>query len=1034
MTTPRNRHAPGDPDRPFAIALERLAEDLVGPPVEGDVITDVPSDRFLTGVLFPPRTGADPEELEEQEVATDELDDKGASRRETMVRPSAAGLSFSLRTPEGHQPAIVVEISGARYRPELAGDGERPVWRREAVHGEGLFALPHPPVDLGAEFGPGFADFRLTLVTTPAADGTLMVTAAVSSTRTARASGAGSETSRIDINTNALFEFEMRIRPFDASEFVPRPLARAETDDEEAEAASAALLWRDAAEYATGHTCAAHWEASGGVVDEIRTAWLPATLVPATSASGAAPFRALGDLLRADDLAEGSPEDVVAATTALVEAYRTFIRGERDRIATAVPPSLARVAHDHLDECARAADRMAGGIAMLAGSPELMRAFQLANRAMAMQYDWSLRRKPHQPPALVWRPFQLAFVLLALASTADRTHADRETMDLVWFPTGGGKTEAYLLLTAFAIFARRLRQGDDRGAGVTVIMRYTLRLLTIQQFERAAAMILAAERVRREHRGGAPSGEPIGLGLWLGSATTPNTLAEAAKGDGTATHEQLRTCPACSEPLAWTVLSDRVAVTCSSGADCEVGELGELPLWTVDEDVYRARPSLVIGTADKFAQIVRKPETAALFGCGREPPDLIVQDELHLISGPLGTMAALYECAIDVLCSHAGRRPKIVGSTATIRRAGEQVRRLFDRATCQFPPPGIDGANSGFAVGDPERPGRLYVGVTTAGHSKQQMLQLVAASLLQSARAAPMTARERDALWTLVSYHNSLRELGGSVTLMRLNMEDTMARLARTRNEDRLPVPDQIEITSRIPSASIAGVLERLAARSESGEAVDVALATNMISVGVDVERLGLMLVDGQPKGIAEYIQATSRVGRSSTPGLVVGVYNARRARDRSRYETHRTWHQALYRDVEPTVVTPFAPRARDRALHAPFVALCAHRLPHLFERPSVDAAERSVLEEVAELLVARARAVDPDEAEAVAATLAARIDEWCAREPAAWWNDSEPEALLMSAEWAAQRRADKRSARRAWPTPNSLRGVEATVNIELEG
>lgn len=1035
MSAEWNPHAPGAPNRPFALALDRLAGDLIGPPAEGDVITDVPSDRFVTGVLFPLRTEEDEADIEDGDPATDEPEDAPSARRETAVRPSAAGLSFSLDVPDGVEAAIEVEITAARYGPEMRNGTEPLVWHRKAIHGDDLFPLPERirDHDLGETFGADFADFKLTLVALPTSDGTVTVTAAVASTRMQKASGKGSDTSRLDINANALFEFMMRIRPFGGSRFVPRPIARAAADETDAEVNAAALLWRDCAEYATGHTCAAHWVETAGTVEEIRTAWLPATLVEATSAAGATAFHGLGDALEAGRLAEGAPAEVAAALMALVAAYREWISGERRRIDGDVPQHLVSQARDHLGVCEEAVERMAAGIAALRELPALMTAFQLANRAMALQYEWSQLRRPREPTVLTWRPFQLAFVLLALTSTAERNDEARRTMDLVWFPTGGGKTEAYLLLTAFAIFARRLRHGDEAGAGVTVLMRYTLRLLTIQQFERAAAMILAAEIVRREHRGSI-GGAQIGLGLWLGSATTPNKVAEAAKSDGTSTHAQLTRCPCCDSPLTWTVHLDRVVVHCPENAGCEVGALGELPISTVDEDVYRVRPSLVIGTADKFAQVARNPNTAALFGAGGLPSDLIVQDELHLISGPLGTMAALYECAIDALCAVAGRGPKIVGSTATIRRAGEQVRRLFDRATFQFPPPGLDATNSGFAVGDPARSGRLYVGVTTAGRSKQQVLQVVAASLLQSARAAALTARERDALWTLVSYHNSLRELGGSVTLMRLNVEDTMNRLADTRGEERFHVPDQIEVTSRIASAEIGSVLKRLEKTCASGEAVDVALATNMISVGVDVDRLGLMLVDGQPKGIAEYIQATSRVGRSATPGLVVGIYSARRARDRSRYETHRTWHQALYRDVEPTVVTPFAPRARDRALHAPFVALCAHRIPDLFARPELARAERATLAEIADAIVARARSVDADEAAAVAAALAARIEEWCARDPSTWWADSDPEALLMSAEWAAQRKAGRRMPRRAWPTPNSLRGVEATVNIELEG
>src|SRR5690606_39038159 len=133
----------------------------------------------------------------------------------------------------------------------------------------------------------------------------------------------------------------------------------------------------------------------------------------------------------------------------------------------------------------------------------------------------------------------------------------------------------------------------------------------------------------------------------------------------------------------------------------------------------------------------------------------------------------------------------------------------------------------------------------------------------------------------------------------------------RSETARRLAAP--IELTSRVSSSEIPDLLEQLELKQGDEDAVDSVLASNMISVGVDVTRLGLMLVQGQPKTIAEYIQATSRVGRGSVPGLVVTLYNANKSRDRSRYETFESWHRSLYRDVEPTSVTPFAPRARDR-------------------------------------------------------------------------------------------------------------------------
>ena len=324
-----------------------------------------------------------------------------------------------------------------------------------------------------------------------------------------------------------------------------------------------------------------------------------------------------------------------------------------------------------------------------------------------------------------------------------------------------------------------------------------------------------------------------------------------------------------------------------------------------------------------------------LFGIGTEhdPPDLILQDELHLISGPLGTMVGIYESAIDIMCSSAGTRPKVVGSTATIRRAGHQVRALFDRVAFQFPPSAIDSDDAFFAVKDEEAAGRTHVGVTTAGRSAKFMLQGVAASLLQSGYALPDPAN-RDAYWTLVAYFNSLRELGGALVLVEDDVGSSLRILGRRYGEVPRPLDALHELTSRVSQAEIRDLLDELALKAGEPGAVDVLLASNMISVGVDIPRLTTMIVNGQPKTVAEYIQATSRVGRGAHPGLIVTVYNAGRARDRARYETFVEWHSALYRDVEATSVTPWAARARDRAIHAVLVALTRGFMPEMADQP----------------------------------------------------------------------------------------------------
>jgi len=466
----------------------------------------------------------------------------------------------------------------------------------------------------------------------------------------------------------------------------------------------------------------------------------------------------------------------------VAEAYSDWIESRVVELDT-LSQQLRRQGDEHISLCRKALARIEKGTAMIRDIPDVGMAFRLANRAMHVQHSWKENRKQATDRTeLTWHPFQLAFALLTIASVSDNADVDRGVMDLLWFPTGGGKTEAYLLITAHIIFLRRLRgRGSNAGTGVAVFMRYTLRLLTVQQYQRAASLICACDVIRR---GMAESGsvaipshfaseEPISLGLWVGQDSTPNTISaaiEALKEGSASSPAQVRHCPECSGELEWkpSPANDRIWACCKS-AGCSLSQSGgHLPIWTVDEDVYRELPSLIIGTVDKYAQIARRPESAFLFGLGvdRLPPDLVIQDELHLISGPLGTLAGVYEIAVDELCSFKGTRPKVIGSTATIRRAEEQIRALFDRAAFQFPPPGLDHSNSGFAMVDPDAPGRIYVGVTTSGRSAKFTLQAVAASLLQSACDPNFSKDESDPYWTLVAYFNSLRELGGAVVLM----------------------------------------------------------------------------------------------------------------------------------------------------------------------------------------------------------------------------------------------------------------------------
>ncbi len=679
-----------------------------------------------------------------------------------------------------------------------------------------------------------------------------------------------------------------------------------------------------------------------------------------------------------------------------------------------------------------------------------------------------------------WHPFQLAFILLNLPSVTKLDHPDRSDKhdalaDLLWFPTGGGKTEAYLGLSAYTMGLRRLQgtiEGHSGENGVAVLMRYTLRLLTIQQFQRATALLCACESIRREDEK-TWGGTPFRIGLWVGRRTTPNTTAQAEEavklakgqnqgGGNVGTPYQLTYCPWCGSKIdkgknlkveaynqgagrTFTFCGDRRGPNCLFTQKQAPGE--GLPVVVVDEEIYRRLPTLLIATVDKFAQMPWNGAVQMLFGqvnghCNRHgfrspevedadshpktktglppartqphppvrPPDLIIQDELHLISGPLGTLVGLYETAVDRLCTWevGGHkvRPKVIASTATIRKAGDQVHALFLRTVNVFPPQGLDIGDNFFSLQRPpseEYPGRKYLGICAPGRRLKATLIRVYQAFLSAGQALyDKYGLAADPWMTLVGYFNSMRELGGMRRLVDDDVRTRLAKMERRGLAKRWLDGDYLqELTSRIASSQIPEILDRLevpfnpaldAKRKEMAKKrqfegiprkpLDVLLATNMISVGVDVKRLGLMVVAGQPKTTAEYIQATSRVGRMH-PGLVCTVFNWARPRDLSHYESFEHYHATFYKHVEALSVTPFSPGALSRGLAALLVSCIRLR------GTEFNANEQAVLlgtepnhayvTEAVEAIVARAGLVgkNNDVAEYVRAELLRKLDLW---------------------------------------------------------
>jgi hypothetical protein len=766
------------------------------------------------------------------------------------------------------------------------------------------------------------------------------------------------------------------------------------------DAATADLHYQDVAEYGVGRNTSAGW-----VPDEdgrVRVAFTD--FLPTAEVERVEPNETIdGVVFQMETLATlaSDPDTLRAALENLPRLYDAWIAVQDRTIVDIEGMPRQQTAARLLDAARAARRRIADGIELLCADSYSRLAFRAMNEAVARaarQRNAGPDGDPATQRAPKWRPFQLAFILLNLRGLQDRLHPDREVVDLLFFPTGGGKTEAYLGLAAWTIAHRRITNGGVLGAGVAVLMRYTLRLLTLDQLSRAAGVVCALELMRGEaawqQDGKRLLGDwPIEIGLWVGSVASPNRLGKTGDGrqdtavarvrryqrDGREAPAPIKACPWCGTDFNRSSFAcvpnnqapKNMEIRCANPLCAFTGDRA-LPVLTVDEAVYRRLPAFLIATVDKFAGLPWIAEAGAFFGhvdradqwgfygaaepgagtplwngASLEPPSLIVQDELHLISGPLGTVASLYEIALDRLATRysSGQRvrPKVIASTATVRRASAQIRALFDRERTEiFPPPGPDRRDSFFAMTVPpaEKPARLYVGLAAPGKGPKLVFLRTLTTLLAAAAKEAAEGAEADAYLTALCYFNALRELGGA---RRIVEDEVRARLgtygADRRRLDPVDQPfadrrlrEVLELTSRVSTDQVAQAKEALAKPcADEKHGVDVALATNMISVGLDIGRLGLMLMQGQPKTASEYIQATSRVGRQADrPGLVMALLNAHKPRDRLHYEGFRHFHAGFYRAVEATSVTPWAARALDRALAAVVVAVARHFTPEM--------------------------------------------------------------------------------------------------------
>ncbi len=763
------------------------------------------------------------------------------------------------------------------------------------------------------------------------------------------------------------------------------------------------LIFRNKQTFAIGHGCSADWVQEKGdeIASEVSSNHFPiydSANVTSEIEYNGKPFEIsmaeLGGLINEND------NEIFNQIHLLGSLYEEWIESNKKLIET-INPKYKKSADKNLIKCNEMLERIRAGISFLQNNDEALIAFKLANQAILSQQvrtkrykdderDWviglngmKITKTQYSEPDIknppsgigMWRPFQLAFLLSCLQSTVEGENQLRENVELIFFPTGGGKTEAYLGLIAFLGFYKRITNKEHYG--IDVIMRYTLRLLTTQQFTRAASLICSMEKIREDNEDILGKNE-FSIGVWLGQASTPNRKEKARSivrklsdkkevDSGDEDPFLLTKCPWCSAPIGLVEIKknlgsqkksfrssyemmgikemkNSVSFMCDDD-NCHFSfdKKRHLPIYVIDDDIYEKKPTVLIATVDKFAQVAWMPEARSIFGIDsngsrvNDPPSLILQDELHLITGPLGSMFGIYESLIENLCSYKINnkiiKPKIICSTATIRRYQNQVENLFNRKkTSLFPPMGLDIEDNFFGkykykdedktiLDNPKK----FIGIHGTGLGSTQTAQVrVYSALLQSVMF--MNEDDRDPWFTLMNFFGSIRELATTLTLLetdipnrimvllqRLNLSiDQIRKIGKNGNQT-------LELTSRLKNQEVPKAISLLERSSNTNGCVDVCLASNIIEVGVDIDRLSLLTIFGQPKSTSSYIQVAGRIGRKwqERPGVVVTLFGPMRPRDKSHFEKFKSFHQRLYAQVEPSSVTPFSKPVLERTIHA---------------------------------------------------------------------------------------------------------------------
>ena len=936
--------------------VRRLREQLVGPAIAVDEKwpeSTKPDVRYTLGILFPqeeqaedgggPGVGLDATEDEIGPLISDSDEGGGGvddSPLASMLqrKPACAGLSFA--TTVG--ATIEITARGAKYEKITDDDGNHQYERRQLE--DFSFSASLGSNELYKESTPGLEGkvecrirARNIQVNSDEASAVQLVTVAIINSAMVEEGGfAKSE--------NCIFQVELKVKCLKGN-FVEPPSPKTAFDDDEEELR---LRYRNQIAWATGHATSVRWSANEpcSSPSEIAIDFMPESNVYEFIADARDDSTYDTQILSIDFLS-GDNYDAKGLRKLLVGFVKDFEKWCKQCENIKIEDYHAKAYERIISRLDDQVKRFYVGIDALCDTkyPERLRSFKIANLAMLnqMQQAAAVAKKDFVRADAKWRPFQLAFQLLSIPGIINEDEdSGRDIVDLIWFPTGGGKTEAYLLLMAFTIIWRREVYGKE-GCGLSVFTRYTLRLLTQQQFQRNTILTCAFELLRQDNM---IPGDEISIGLWIGGGSEGKRLSvRGAKelydkmmdsGDNSPLENNfnLMNCPWCGKSIvpeyntgsrsdvgiAINVDATTFTFNCPD-SDCKFHK--KLPIQVVDECLYDSPPTILLGTIDKFANLVHKGQSRSFFGITEKtrPPDLIIQDELHLISGPLGTISSIYEVAIDLLCTDAkGVSPKIVASTATIRGAENQARSLYGREVDVFPTAGPNYDDSYYMKLNNEEgaQSRKYIGIMGQGQTPTSSSIHIAAALLDTAQEIKDAG---DLYWTLVAYHGSKTQLSSFDTNCRDDIPKRIEVIYSGNDWNKPPrkCDEVTELSSNVKDHEIPSTLRLMDVKRGETGAIDALPCTNMISVGVDIPRLNLMMIQNQPKTSAEYIQASSRVGRDSKlgAGVVVAAFSPLRPRDRSHYESFPIFHESIYRWVEPTSVTPHSMPALKRALHA---------------------------------------------------------------------------------------------------------------------